>query len=295
MGKRIVGRKPDENWSVEKSTLFAEIRRVGKNRIFLMILILLPILFWDTMPTAVKSAMYFRGAQKVDTETLAAISGPEDLTLFSFSMHRETSEEFDEDPTLKRRGVAKNGSCYVQIAVDDYIDTGITVENGLTVYSFAVLPNGKMLLMRRSAVVDLENQKGTIGYLPLDLQEITLQSAAENGGEINPADVLPLFMDATNMVFDSLGAEIAFSVGLLLTWGVALFFAFRVYAFPEKHGAYKAVFIRAGNVEDNIRALEEELLDPDTYTVGSTTVTKTWRLTRKLFSFKLEPRDWEKR
>ncbi|HHX73242.1 MAG TPA: hypothetical protein GX701_10020 [Clostridiales bacterium] len=296
MGKQIVGRKPDENWSVEKSTLFAEIRRVGRVRLLIAILFLVPVLLLDTLPTAVKSAMYFRGPQEITADMLSPIADPKQaLVPFSFDMNREVSTEFKVEPALKRLGFSQNGSCFVQISVDGFYDTGLNVENDLVTYSIARLPNGRLLLMRRSAIVDLHTQKGTIGYLPADVRDVALEAVAKQGHEMDPALLLPLYMDATSQAFKNIRSDIAFSVGLLLLWGIGLFFAWRSYAMPEKHEAYHAVFTRAGDMEDNLRALEEELLDPDVYVIGKTTVTKTWKLTRGFASFKMEPRDWEKR
>lgn len=280
-----------ENWDFKQSTFSKEIRRVNRNRIILAVIVLTAIFYYDILNTFFRAKMYYAGPKEISHAEISEISDPEtQLKDFGFSANRERSDVFENNPALKRLMCSKNGSCYVSLKPVSISDSGVeaytaTRKKATVEYVLGELSTGKILLIKRSAIVRLERVQGTIGYLPSDLRAKLLSAS-----EIEDARLLPLIMDATGETFSSVTTDILFSVFLLLIWGLWFFFILRRALDIQRDPAYNRLFMCHGSVEENARKIDEELKSPDVFTTRRLTITENWRLQSKFLSFVVEPK-----
>lgn len=279
------------NWTFHDSTFSREIRRVNRNRIILALIVFAVIFYFDTIGTIFRARIYFSGPKAVTHEEISAVTDPEtELKYFGFSANTEKSDVFTDNPKLKRLMFSKGGSCYVSLTPVSVKDSGLKAYTSSgsdtnVEYVLGQLSTGKYLLIKRSAIVRLDKASGTISYLPSDLRAEVLGAS-----DVGDADLLPLIMDATGETFSSVKTDIGFTALLLALWGLWFFFIVRRAMNINRDPAYNRIFMCSGSVEDNARQIDEELQAPDVFTSGRVTVTESWRLTSKLFSFTAEPK-----
>lgn len=286
---RYIGDMND--WEFKQSTILREIRRVNRNRIILAVLVIIIIFYLDILNTIFRAKIYYSGPKEITHEEISEISDPEtQLRDFGFSANRERSDVFENNPGLKRLMYSKNGSCFVSLMPVSISDSGVeaftTSNKKVSVeYVLGRLSTGKILLIKRSSIVKLENVQGIIGYLPSDLRAKVLGASP-----VEDANLLPLIMDATGETFSTVAADIWFSAFLLIAWSLWFFFIIRRARDIQRDPAYNRLFMCHGSIEDNARQIDDELQSPDVFTSGRLTVTENWRLKSNLFSFFVEPK-----
>jgi len=281
-----------EIWSFKKSNFVREIRRGTRNRIILGLVLLIAFLFADVLGTAYRARMYYAGAVEVSASELAAVTAPTvQLSNAGFNINHETSDEFENDISLKRLGYEKEGSFYLSYTPDDIIRTGVNVSDDDTsgyAYDLASLGDGRYMIVKRSAAMALDTLKGTVGYLPSDIKAVFLEHY-DIDGEL----VAPIFMDASAGAFSNLKTEIWFDAVILLIWGVWFFFVLRHALNIELDDAYRQLYTCRGSVEENARAIDIELASEGTYSVHNNVITKNWTIKRKLFGITIDNKDFE--
>lgn len=280
-----------ENWTYKNSFFRREIRRVNVSRLVFALIVLAIIVFLDTRHTAVLLAAKFSGQAVVSPEEIAAITSPaEQLTQYSFAANYERSAAFDADISLKRLMYQKDGACVLVLTPDEILPTDYAAtEKGGNVsksieYVYARLGD-KYLIVKRHVLKPTDTLTGTVGYLPSDIRiAITANSDL-------PADaILPVIMDTTGDVFASLTTDILFSSMALLLWGIWFFAIVFRAAKHERSPAYKRLFTCHGTVEENARAIDEELQGRTDFGLFGNIVTENWHIRRRPLSFMVEPR-----
>lgn len=280
-----------ENWTYKQSFFRKEIRRVNLSRVIFSLAVLAVIVFLDTRHTAVLLSARLSGQATVTPEEIAAITSPaQQLTQYSFAANHERSAAFDADISLKRLMYQKDGSCILKLTPDGILESGYeATEKGGDVsksieYVFARLGD-KYLIVKRHVLKPTDTLTGTVGYLPSDIRlAITANS------ELPEDAFLPVIMDTTGDVFASLTTDILFSSMALLIWGTWFFAIVFRAAKHERSPAYKRLFTCHGTVEDNARAIDEELLGRTDFGLFGNIVTENWHIRRRPLSFTVEPR-----
>ena len=280
-----------ENWTFKNSFFRREIRRVNISRLVFSLLVFAVIIFLDTRHTVVLAAAKFRPEAVVTPAEIAAINSPEtQLTQFSFSATHEKSKAFEADIRLKRLMYEKDGSCRLILTPDEIVSANYEAmeESGKVSasveYVYARLGD-KYLIVKRHVLKPTDVLTGTIGYLPSDIR---LAITAES--EIPEGDVLPLIMDTTGDAFSSLTTDILFSAFLFIIWGIWFFGIVRRALKIDRDPAYKRLFTCAGTIEENARAIDEELQGRTDYGLFGNIVTENWHIRRRPLSFMVEPR-----
>ncbi len=275
---------PDD-FSLQRSVVYREIRLANIKRITLALLILTVFIWVDVIGTVFRARIYYSGPKEVTPDELAAISSPlDELTSFSFPANYEESEEFDAHPGRNRLMYSKDGSCYLSVIPYSYVSLDIKELDGIR-YELADI-GGVYMLIKRSTNTRLDRLTGTVGYLPEDIRQIAIKNT-----DVDPERIVPLFMDGTAQVFSDVNSLVAFDVVIILLWGLWFFFIMRTALNVQRHPAWKRIFVCPGSVEENIRQIDLELTAEDCYSVRGVTVTKNWTLRRKLLSFSIEHAD----
>lgn len=280
-----------KDWTFEKSFFRREIRRVNISRIVLAAAVLVAIVLLDTRHTVTLAAAKFRGTAEVTVDEIASITNPEtELTELSFSANHENSSAFEADIRLKRLMYVKDGSCLLSLKPDAITETNYSaMEKSGNVsasieYVYARL-NGKLMIVKRSKLEPVDVLTGTIGYLPADIK-----IAVTENSDVELEDVLPVIMDTTGDAFSSLTTDIAFSSVILVIWSLWFFSIIHRTLRYDRSPAYKRLFTCAGTVEENARAIDEELSGRADFGLFGNIVTENWHIRRRPFSFLVEPR-----
>ena len=288
MAKIITGQGFDEKtWTYEKSAFYKGITRVNRNYLILMLIIFALICVLDTRVTVPRYFNLMVSPAEITAAEIANIDAQKDFKVQPFFAIREVAEEFNHYGVSGRLAYPKDFRVRLRLTGISWESTTIPVQSDSedirVSYDMLKLDDKYLLIKRLNKNSDL-TQVGTLCIMPDNYRENLILPNTN----ISPDLIYPYIFDSTGDAFVGMWPNLPFSALLLITWLVVFIYRIRKLKHVERSNAYKRLEVYTGSIEDNIKAIDKEIAESTSFSAGSITQTKSWRITNKMFSFKVE-------